>query len=114
MKKEVAKLWIAALRSGNYSQGTGYLRDLDNNYCVLGVLCELAVQQKGVIREVDKTSYLYNTYRESIPDVVIEWAKMKNQHGYCTQINKSLTELNDKGKNFAELADLIQLHWKDL
>lgn len=114
MKKEVANLWIAALRSGNYKQGIGVLRDLDNNYCVLGVLSELAVQQKGVNRELDKTSFMYNGHRESLPPAVVEWAKMRNPHGFCPQVNKSLITLNDNGKSFDELATLISNHWKDL
>lgn len=38
------KAWVAALRSGTYTQGQFKLRRLDNTYCCLGVACDLAVQ----------------------------------------------------------------------
>ena len=47
MNKEVKKKWVDALRSGEYAQGRSSLRDHDE-YCCLGVLCELAVKE-GVI-----------------------------------------------------------------
>lgn len=34
--------WLASLRSGKYKQGHGYLKDNQDGYCCLGVLCELA------------------------------------------------------------------------
>lgn len=41
MKKEIADKWVAALRSGKYKQGRQYLRTFEDNYCCLGVLCEI-------------------------------------------------------------------------
>jgi hypothetical protein len=41
MNSERFKQWIAALRSGQYPQGNGYLL-LDGKYCCLGVMCEVA------------------------------------------------------------------------
>jgi len=34
--------WLASLKSGKYKQGHGYLKDNQDGYCCLGVLCELA------------------------------------------------------------------------
>lgn len=48
LRPEVKAKWTEALRSGTYTQGVGQLRDKANNYCCLGVLCEVAVQE-GVI-----------------------------------------------------------------
>lgn len=48
LRPEVKAKWTEALRSGTYTQGVGQLRDQANNYCCLGVLCEVAVQE-GVI-----------------------------------------------------------------
>ena len=45
MKKlpiDIKQKWVAALRSGDYKQGRGYLRTIDNEYCSLGVLCDLS------------------------------------------------------------------------
>lgn len=38
MKREDAKKWLAALRSGEYKQGKQTLRTSDNKFCCLGVL----------------------------------------------------------------------------
>jgi hypothetical protein len=43
MKQEIKAQWIAALRSGEYQQGPGQLRDGDQ-MCCLGVLCDLAAK----------------------------------------------------------------------
>ena len=38
--------WVAALRSGQYTQGTGFLKRTagSTTYCCLGVLCEITNQ----------------------------------------------------------------------
>jgi len=45
MKKEIAKKWVKALRSGKYKRGEGYLKQYNKKnqvrHCCLGVLCEL-------------------------------------------------------------------------
>ena len=53
---ELAQTWVAELRSGKYKQGQNVLRSEDNEYCCLGVLCEL----------IDPNSWgeLYSTYWE--------------------------------------------------
>ena len=41
MKAEIKTEWVAALRSGEYTQGQGWLKSADGRYCCLGVLCTL-------------------------------------------------------------------------
>lgn len=41
MKAVWKKRWLKALRSGEYKQGVGYLKNGDE-FCCLGVLCDLA------------------------------------------------------------------------
>lgn len=36
---------VAALRSGEYAQGSGFLRTRDNKFCCLGVLCDLLAKR---------------------------------------------------------------------
>lgn len=45
--KKVMKAWVAALRSGDYTQCQGALRrnNGDSGYCCLGVLADIAVKQ---------------------------------------------------------------------
>lgn len=48
MNAEVKKLWIDALRSGDYKQGLYQLYTPEtNSYCCLGVLCSLYKKQTG-------------------------------------------------------------------
>lgn len=44
MNPDVKVKWIAALRSGDYKQTHGALRD-ENGYCCLGVLCDVAAKE---------------------------------------------------------------------
>lgn len=49
MRAEIKELWLEALRSGRYEQGNGVLFDATHNqFCCLGVLCDLAATA-GVI-----------------------------------------------------------------
>lgn len=42
MDVELKRKWVEALRSGEYKQGVGYLRDDENHFCCLGVLCDIS------------------------------------------------------------------------
>lgn len=47
MKEKIAKKWVKALRSGNYSQTTGKLcNPHGDSFCCLGVLTELYIQDQ--------------------------------------------------------------------
>lgn len=48
MTPELKALWIAALRSGDYKQGTGALRNPDNTWCCLGVLGHITDHREGL------------------------------------------------------------------
>jgi hypothetical protein len=51
MNPEIKERWIAALTSGDYSQTKRKLGD-ENGYCCLGVLCEIAVEDGVVMKDV--------------------------------------------------------------
>jgi len=94
MKQELKQKWVAALRSGKYRQGRGHLRvvNLDGSitFCCLGVL-----------------------------HMVVEGELPPNDFGYlsCSTEEKAnisrenqlaLATLNDDGKTFLEIADVIE------
>jgi len=112
MNKEVAKLWVDALRSGEYKQGTGKLARR-GEFCCLGVLCELAIKN-GIDLKVGKYGHwddiiTYNGADISLPDVVKEWAGMNSTSGvYGDQSGEHLSDQNDRGKSFLQIADLIE------
>ncbi len=111
MNKEVKDKWLAALRSGEYTQGREYLKNEDN-HCCLGVLCELYIkehpeaawkQEHGVNR-IDGES-------GTPPVSVTSWSGIDSfngilmyEHPFC-----KLAEMNDEdNKTFEEIADYIE------
>lgn len=107
MNADVKKLWVDALRSGEYKQGFGSLKSAEdkNTFCCLGVLCEIAVQQ-GVIPAPEGVFYC-GIYDEILPDEVCEFAGLDTD---CPSIGgHTLTHLNDdEGFNFESIAQLIE------
>ncbi len=109
MLNENAKQWVAALRSGEYKQGKGCLRDEDDCYCVLGVPCELYHRATGKLAPkllVKSECYLYGTSGCRLPPKVRDWVGLESCDGsYDTSV---LSVDSDKGMSFPELADLIE------
>ena len=116
MKQEVMKIWVDALRSGEYTQGVGCLKSTNGNYCCLGVLCELYDKNNEVkLRTAKYPSGVtaFNNFTASLPHDVMNWAGMCNPYGSFiqqvgTKFMDSLSSLNDAGSSFLEIADIIE------
>ena len=105
MTKKLATKWIAALRSGKYKQGKGFLRDENDNYCCLGVLLS-NIQYPRNVYEYD------GHYKQNIPE---NFKGFKHGHGFIPSLKISLAELNDvKEYTFADIANIIEKHYKEL
>ena len=134
MNRDIASRWTAALRSGEYVQGSGRLAieypSGEVEYCVLGVLCDLA-HADGVARPrrepargfVAASEIRYGLTGDGsvLPDEVADWAEAGgpdpvvqwSDGGWTDQ--SPLTQLNDEaGLTFEELADLIDQQWEFL
>lgn len=117
MKEEIAKLWIADLRSGRYEQGTGFLKR-DGKYCCLGRLCDIS--QLGSFKNgANGGLSIFNSnngemYSHVLPETVMKWASMKSNIGVLSNDAETLSKYNDSGKSFLEIADLIEQNWKEL
>jgi hypothetical protein len=110
MNEQIKNEWVIALRSGEYKQMGNGLFD-GECYCVLGVACELyRIKHPKVKWEQDadiKGMYFFMDCVGVLPQKVADWMKVDR----APKINKEfLHELNDKGKSFNELADLIEKH----
>lgn len=119
MKKDVADKWAAALRSGEYKQGTMRLHTRStDSYCCLGVLCELAAKEIPIEIAEGCGSYgkCYELEYTSPPAKVRKWAGLLTDEGSFFAPNfSSLMELNDsEGRTFTEIADVIEKHWEEL
>lgn len=110
MKPEIAKRWADALRDPKYKQGTGRLRRGDR-FCCLGVLCDISgldiwKDHDFLIDEIGGPGCVY------LPRLIMEWSGIRTCHGECGLT--SLSKLNDTGKTFAEIADIIEAHVDEL
>lgn len=117
--KEVREKWVKALRSGDYPQTRSTLRD-DIGFCCLGVLCDIAMKE-GIIPKTElrryrytdgKTYVMYGNVGEMnssyLPYSVAQWAGLCNNNGAFGANNTSLARLNDEGKTFKEISDVIE------
>lgn len=110
--------WVSALRSGEYSQGHGALQK-GGGFCCLGVLCDLAVKA-GVELTIGNAcgcgdddcspGVTYNNNESYPPTPVLDWAGMSSmdpivKYGGET---RTLSALNDEGRSFEEIANLIE------
>ena len=114
MNKAIKKLWVAALRSGEYKQGEGQLRvatETGTSFCCLGVLCNLHAQAHPEIAAMNDNPEMYMGEADVLPAAVIKWAGVKLQSGDYVIIDnhyERLSHHNDIGRTFAEIADAIE------
>lgn len=114
MKAEIAKLWVAALRSGEYMQGRGKLRNVHNEFCCLGVLCNLHAQAHSEIAARQEDVELYMGELKVLPTKVRNWAGMASCDGDYNRGYDTLASDNDMGNTFSRIAQTIETLWKNL
>lgn len=117
VNKQNVKLWVDALRSGEFPQGKVKLRRLDSQghqtYCCMGVACELAVAD-GVVMDIGDTGS-YTVYDEDMaymPDAVQEWLGIPDPDPMLTSARHEsrvrCIKANDElGWSFGQIADAI-------
>lgn len=103
MDKVIKEKWIAALRSGEYTQAQNRLRikngDNSFSYCCLGVLCNI-IDPDGW---KDADCWLYDGKEQAgIPSALC------GPYDISLRSQWDLAEMNDNGKNFTEIADYIE------
>lgn len=116
---ENAKKWVEALRSGEFQQVAGCLRDAGSGaMCCLGVACEVYRRDTGggewggaefdgasrfSVGDDGNVSYL--------PDTVRKWLGLADPAGaYVVNVASmnALSSQNDEGASFTEIADIIE------
>lgn len=141
MKKEIADLWVAALRSGEYTQAKYKLRtkrDAEpDGFCCLGVLSDLYLNiadnptAKWVPDLGGIVAFAADGQSDEgfLIDPVKNWAglisdagsmhaipdtKLLGTHAAWKPMYSKLTVCNDNGISFADIADFIELYWEYL
>lgn len=130
MKKDIAKKWIKALRSGKYTRGESYLKQEINGktkHCCLGVLCEIYNEtmkksHKKILTLTLKRHNITNTKADSVwyfegieghlPRKVRIWSGIRtcvaDYREPTEHIGGTLSDLNDTGHSFNKIATVIE------
>ncbi len=121
MKTRIKKLWIEALRSGEFKQGIGYL-EKDGVYCALGVLSLLCMLEGECTYDLEDGAGKYDNKKFSLSFNTMKWAGIAQENDDFLGPDASKVELffkgkkttvsylNDGGRSFKEIARIIELH----
>lgn len=125
INKERARVWVAALRSGDYKQASMALR-VSDKFCCLGVLCDISKTGTWVCEYdpeenplQDKRYYRVNGFEDytQLPVPVRDWLgipegdpaidipETRDHENDCSAV--TLAGLNDQGLTFNQIADVI-------
>ncbi len=110
MDKDKAFKWADALDSGEHLQGFGVLETSEGKNCCLGVACKIF----GIPRE-DWVGAALPSERQTI-----HFTMKSGSYGMFTSFRDrdgayvTLTQLNDTGFTFPQIADLIRHFYEEL
>ena len=128
MNSKIKEVWVNALRSGKYEQGSEKLRSV-TGYCCLGVLCDIYAQEHNTqwefrgdeeINPQPMDYWYFDEHSEFLPESVMNWAELKT-HNPTVRIDvednedednwyykDELSNVNDSGYDFSQIANLIE------
>lgn len=117
MNPKIKARWLKALRSGKYTQGRFHLRNPDNTFCCLGVLCDLhakSSKKKWKWRKIPDAPWEYLGESGVLPDDVLAWAGLepypRTVRVWKTgepRVPTDLASMNDGGAGFETIANII-------
>lgn len=128
-QKAARAKWVAALRSGKYKQGTNRLRSANDEFCCLGVACEVAAEEgiigpARLVENVSEPGYAYGAQGNEafLPYEVAQWLGLEGISGQLkepavqnaspyggTRKAYQLTQVNDSFRwSFDKIADVIE------
>lgn len=109
--------WLADLRSGNYEQANGFLRNANmNSYCCLGVLCITAGAQftNWTDPNAEEDEGRYRNVPVLSGDNIADGGDQELSREFMRTIGlgekeqADLIEMNDSGCSFSHIADYIE------
>lgn len=132
LRPEHKAKWLTALRSGKYKQGQLVLRNRRNEYCCLGVLCDVLKDEIGGYWELHDSRYVFKvtsdetkyeaagllpvvaglTGMNPLGDLSPSSKRHMNASPSRATNHSSLSSLNDSSRmTFAEIADVIEKYF---
>lgn len=96
--------WLRALESGEYRQGRFHLRTSINEYCCLGIGCELL----GIPGMRAGSSWKYDGSEGTAPKLLENMLALRGDEGNRIDGLRSLAWLNDHGKTFAQITQIVR------
>lgn len=116
-QKRLRNLWLAALRSGLYKQGSKFLR-ADDKYCCLGVLCDVLKIEPTIAEGYPVVVYDYEDNHYTLPESVRIRVGLRTDCGGFKDENgqaDSLSSINDfKNMDFNQIADFIEKNYEKI
>ena len=103
MNKELLKRWVAALRSGEYKQGTEVLCDYDEDGNAVGFCC------LGVLQNIEPGIEQADNGEEMLDEVSLKKFLGVDEHDGFIQVKYA--KLNDARMPFPEIADRLEKQW---
>ena len=125
MNSKIKEVWVNALRSGKYEQGSEKLRSV-TGYCCLGVLCDIYAQEHNTqwefrgdeeINPQSQDYWYFDEHSEFLPESVMNWAELKTHNPtvrvHCDDedtryYTDEIANVNDSGYDFSQIANIIE------
>jgi hypothetical protein len=132
MNKERIQKCVDALRSGKYKQGRKALRNINDEFCCLGVFCDVSKEDLNIdwrLEPTDRECYMFSGSSGVLPNSMLSYLgidcnnvliKTTNSKLPISQMEKvgmsyldreqvSLISLNDRFKlSFEQIADILE------
>lgn len=106
MNQEIKAKWVAALRSGQYKQGKECLRNEENHFCCLGVLCDIIDNTKWRPNNMPDKPFKYGVVGDSDHNYLPTYIARKAELLRNQEVDLSL--MNDRGNSFERIAKHIE------
>lgn len=107
LPRDFATKWVAALRSGEYKQGTKKLGNKYEGYCCLGLGCIVAGAADGELNGF--TVIFEGLVTEGMRPEIYERIPKELVGGYNdNDLARDLMCMNDGGTDFPQIADWIE------
>lgn len=116
-RKQIFDLWLDALESGKYTQGSGFLYSQSGTFCVLGVLTDIYIKNNPKYDHWSKIGEWHSMPGSRtvchLPDEIVTFMGFKSNLGKLNEPIEdcwSLAHANDNGISFKQIAHFLRVY----